>query len=74
MSLFITRQTQNHKNNVFPEGSISIIQKKFSFLGCCLCSEQAIGKTTSPGNTQDAVDSDKSPLGKDCTSDTFLKE
>lgn len=35
MSLFTTRQPQNHKDNRFTEGSISIIQKKLYCHGCC---------------------------------------
>lgn len=53
MSLFTTRQTHNHRENRFPEISISIIQKQFSCYGCCLCSEQPIGKITSSDKTQE---------------------
>ena len=58
----------------FAEGSISIVQKKLPSYGCCLCSEQPIGKTTFPSRTQEgSLDSGKPPLGTNHTPGTLLQ-
>lgn len=74
MYLFTTRQPQNHKDNGFHEGSISVNQKKLFCCGYHLCSEQPVGKTTSPGKTPGAFSGCREiSHGIDYTSGTLFK-